>query len=69
MQSLKEGALLNDGVHGNLKPCLQFWQNTLQSPKFVCNVIQRGYVLPFKTIPQSAFLLNNKSALRHSEFC
>ena len=39
---IKVGALLNEGVQGNFKPCLQFWQNTLQSPKFVCNVIQHG---------------------------
>ena len=64
---IKEGALLNDGVQGNLKPCLQFWQNMLQFPKFVCNVIQH-YVLPFKAIPPRIFLLNNRSALRHSEF-
>ena len=60
---IKEVALLNEGVQGNFKPCLQFWQNTLQSPKFVRNVIQRGYVLPFKTIPPSAFLLNNRGRL------
>ena len=51
---IKQGALLNEGVQGNFKPCLQFWQNTLLSPKFVCNVIQRGY-FHSKQFPRAPF--------------
>ena len=34
----------------------------------MCDVIDRGYVLPFKSIPPSAFLPNNKSSFKHHEF-
>ena len=57
-----------DGVQGRLKPSLHFWSETLQAPQFAYNVIERGYVLPFESIPSRAFLLNNKSALNHSDF-
>ena len=65
---IREGNLGVDGVQGRLKPSLHFWSETLQAPQFAYNVIERGYVLPFESIPSRAFLLNNKSALNHSDF-
>ena len=42
---VKEGSFTqSEGVQGNLKPCFEFWQNTLNASRFVCDVIDRGYM-------------------------
>ena len=65
---IKQKHFSSEGVQGRLKPCLRFWHETLQCPQFVYNVIERGYVLPFKATPPPVFIRNNRSALDHPEF-
>ena len=46
-----------------------YWENDLQSPDFVSDIIDSGYKLPFKdSTPTKCFLRNKKSALNNPEF-
>ena len=55
-------------VKGRLKTHLRFWTEELGASKFVLNVIQNGYMLPFILTPPPCYLSNNKSSLAHPEF-
>jgi hypothetical protein len=55
-------------VVGKLKSCLQFWRDNLKANKFILDIIQHGYTIPFVSEPPPAYAVNNKSALSHSEF-
>ena len=55
-------------VKGRLKPCINFWRNVLEAPVFILNIIQYGYLLPFKNLPTALEKSNNKSALINFSF-
>ena len=50
-------------VKGNLRTKLEFWKR-----KFILNVIERGYMLPFFSFPVPAVFRNNRSSLAHAKF-
>ena len=53
---------------GNIHKAGQFWHNALDASKFVLNIIDGGYRLPFAH-PCPPFLAkNNASSLKHREF-
>ena len=53
-------------VKGNLRRKLEFWKR-IGASKFILNVIERGYMLPFISLPEPA-VFRNKSSLVHAEF-
>ena len=55
-------------VKGKLKKNIEFWKNELKAPEAVLNVIERGYVLPLKSMPDSHALKNQSSAEVHADF-
>ena len=55
-------------VKGRLCSRLEFWEKELQSPKPVLNIVRQGYILPFRSVPESRFFKNQSSALKHKEF-
>ena len=62
------GVCGGDSVTGErLKKNLDVW-NEMGASKFVMDVIQRGYYLPFNRIPKVKFMRNHKSCEHHSEF-
>ena len=54
-------------VKGNLRKNLEFWQR-IGTPNFILNVIERGYMLPFLSLPEPAVFKNNRSSLTHADF-
>ena len=54
-------------VKGNLRRKLDFWKR-IGTSKFILNVIERGYMLPFPSLPESAVFRNNRSSLAHADF-
>ena len=56
------------GVKGRLRSNFSFWLHTLGANDFILQVIDKGYTIPFITVPQIAFFDNNHSALAHSDF-
>ena len=54
-------------VKGNLRRKLEFWKR-IGTSKFILNVIERGYMLPFLSLPEPAVFKNNRSSLAHAEF-
>ncbi len=58
----------NSGVVGRLRKCKQFWFDNLNPPLFVIDILNKGYVIPFRSIPPSACLKNNRSSLNHPDF-
>ena len=50
-------------VKENLRTKLEFWKR-----KFILNVIERGYMLPFFSLPVPAVFRNNRSSLAHAKF-
>ena len=54
-------------VKGNLRKQFGFWKR-IGAPSFILNVIERGYLLPFVSFPESAVFKNNRSSLSHAEF-
>ena len=55
-------------VKGRLAQSVEFWENTLEAPPFIIDVIKHAYSLPFREFPPSCFLSNNRSALRNPQF-
>ena len=53
-------------VKGNLRRKLEFWKRT-ETSKFILNVIERGYMLPFLSPPEPAVFRNNRSSLQMSK--
>ena len=41
---------------------------TLGANDFILRVIDKGYTIPFITVPQNAFFDNNHSAFMHADF-
>ena len=54
-------------VKGRLQQRYKFWE-IIGAPDYILSIIKDGYIVPMVTKPQSIFLHNNKSALKHSEF-
>ena len=54
-------------VEGNLRRNLAFWKR-IGAPRFILNVIERGYLLPFLNLPEPAAFANNRSSLIHADF-
>ena len=54
-------------VKGNLRRKLEFWKR-IGTSKFLLNVIERGYMLPFFSLPEPAVFRNNRSSLAHAKF-
>ena len=54
-------------VKGNLRRKLEFWKR-IGTSKFIINVIERGYMLPFLSLPVPAVFRNNRSSLAHEKF-
>ncbi|XP_053391340.1 uncharacterized protein LOC128554120, partial [Mercenaria mercenaria] len=52
---------------GRLKNNLAHWEKTCKN-EYILDVIAQGYKLPFKTMPSSVEIRNNKSALDNLEF-
>lgn len=51
-----------------MKQCLSFWKNDLKASKFIIDVIEFGYKIPFISVPPQFFAKNNRSSLNHPEF-
>ena len=54
-------------VVGRLKRGLQFMRNIQASP-YICDIIDKGYVIPFVGQPSSKFFRNNASSRKHPKF-
>ena len=53
-------------VKGNLRRKKDFWKR-IETPSFILNVIERGYLLPFVSFPEPAVFKNNRSSLSHAD--
>jgi hypothetical protein len=58
----------SDSVRGGLYRCSTYWRDTLNASQFVQSIVQDGYKIPFRSIPETCFLANNKSARDHLDF-
>ena len=54
-------------VKGNFRRKLEFWKR-IGTSKFILNVIEMGYMLPFLSLPEPAVFRNNISSLAHAKF-
>ena len=45
---------------------LEFWKR--KSCKAPNSIVRQGYILPFRSVPESRFFKNQSSALKHKEF-
>ena len=52
---------------GRLKTHLDFWKS-IGTYEYILDTIWNGYRISFYTTPSSVYLLNNRSALHHSDF-
>ena len=57
----------NISVKGRLKQHLNFWEK-IEANEFILDVVANGYKLPFKCLPESVHLKNNRSSLNNDEF-
>lgn len=55
-------------VKSKLKKNICFWNTELNANSFILNVIKCGYAIPFKELPTSIILKNNKSSLNNADF-
>ena len=55
-------------VKGNLRRNLAFWKR-IETSKFILNVIDRRYFLPFLNLAEPAAFANSRSSLIHAVFC
>ena len=53
---------------GKLKENIQFWRETIQSSKFVLDIIENDYKIPFKETPLPCKFDNRSSAIRNKSF-
>ena len=58
----------SDSVRGRLYRCSTYWRDTLNASQFVQSIVQDGYKIPFRSIPETCFLANNKSARDNPDF-
>ena len=52
---------------GRLKGCVNQWV-TAGASRYILSILQGGYRIPFKQLPESVFLKNNKSARDNPSF-
>ena len=57
----------NAFVKGSLRSNLEYWKE-IGASDFILDVIENGYKLPFRTIPDKAEIKNNKSAKKNAQF-
>ena len=55
-------------VKGRLRAHYNFWSHTLEANNFILRVIDKGYAIPFISVPPKALFCNNTSALAHVDF-
>ena len=55
-------------VKGRLRDHFNFWQINLRVSDFILCIIDRGYAIPFISVPQTALFVNKRSALSHADF-
>ena len=55
-------------VKGNLKRHYTFWQKCLKASPFILDVIENGYKIPLRYIPQPYELRSNQSAFKNQTF-
>ena len=55
-------------VAGNIHKAGQFWHDALDASKFVLNIIDQGYRLPFAMPCPPFYAKNNASSLNHRDF-
>ena len=55
-------------VKGRLKEHVGFWREELEAPEAVLSVIESGYVLPLKSMPDPSVQKNQLSAEVHADF-
>ena len=55
-------------VQGRLKEYSTFWLSNLEASKFVKQIVQFGYRIPFLASPAPIFRFNHQSALQNEEF-
>ena len=55
-------------MKGKLKPKLDYWSKTLKAPKYILDIINEGYFLPFVDVPEPSVSKNNKSAFENKDF-
>ena len=54
-------------VKGSLRSNLEYWKE-IGASDFILDVIENGYKLPFRTIPDIAEFKNNRSARENAQF-
>ena len=54
-------------VKGNLQRNLEFWKR-IGATRFNLNITERGYLLPFLSLPEPVAFLNKRSSLIHADF-
>ena len=54
-------------VKGNLRLNLGFWRS-IGAPNFILTITEKGYKLPFASLPLAVRLKNNNSARIHADF-
>ena len=55
-------------VKGKLREHVHFWREELKAPESVIDVIEKGYVLPLKSLPPPYRQANHQSVLLHADF-
>ena len=58
----------SNGVVGRLHRCKDYWIDNFNPPVFVSDILNKGYVIPFKVLPPPCHLKNNRSSLNHPDF-
>ena len=58
----------SDSVRGGLYKCSTYWRDILNASQFVQSIVQDGYKIPFRSLPETCFLANNKSARDHPDY-
>ena len=53
---------------GRLKSRFEFWKYALKANKFILNMIDFGYAIPFVSLPGKCMLRNNASSLKQEHF-
>ena len=47
---------------------LEFWEKELKASSFILDTLKEGYRFPFRSIPPSGIVCNNRSALKERAF-
>jgi len=55
-------------IFDNLKSAKSFWENDLNAPKEIMNIVENGYEIPFMAIPPKYEKRNNLSTVKNADF-